>query len=204
MKLTSEIALAHRLADAAREEIRPLFRSLMDSEAKDDASPVTIADRNAEQAMRALIEAAFPADGIHGEEFGVQPGTSGRQWVLDPIDGTTAFLAGRPIFGTLIALLVEGFPVLGMIDQPQSRGQGIASASQRREAAGTRLSGHMRLHCAPQPSVCRVHQGQAGRDRRRGRQAGAGAQQCKQDTNQKGADRGHFRLRQQQQGECRV
>lgn len=118
MNLTAEIALAHRLADAARAEIRPLFRAGLVSEAKLDASPVTIADRNAEQAMRALIEAEFPADGIHGEEYGEKQGTSGRQWVLDPIDGTTAFLAGRPIFGTLIALTVGGFPVLGLIDQP--------------------------------------------------------------------------------------
>ncbi len=118
MNLDREIALAHRLADAAREEIIPLFRAELDSEAKDDATPVTIADRNAEEAMRRLIEAEFSADGIVGEEHGVKDGVSGRQWVLDPIDGTTAFLAGRPIFGTLIALVVESFPVLGMIDQP--------------------------------------------------------------------------------------
>ena len=110
--------LAQRLADAAREEIRPLFRSGVESEAKADASPVTIADRNAEAAMRRIIEAEASGDGIHGEEFGVKDGVTGRQWVLDPIDGTTAFLAGRPIFGTLIALLEDGFPVLGLIDQP--------------------------------------------------------------------------------------
>ncbi len=119
MNLTADIALAHRLADAARAEISPLFRSeTLASEAKDDASPVTIADRNAEQAMRRILKAEVAEDGVHGEEFGVEEGRSGRQWVLDPIDGTTAFLAGRPIFGTLIALLVEGFPVLGIIDQP--------------------------------------------------------------------------------------
>ncbi|GGD62643.1 histidinol phosphate phosphatase [Erythrobacter arachoides] len=114
----TDIDLAHRLAEVARAEIRPLFRSGLDSEAKADASPVTLADRNAEAAMRKLIEAECSADGIHGEEYGVKEGVSGRQWVLDPIDGTTAFLAGRPIFGTLIALLVDGFPVLGIIDQP--------------------------------------------------------------------------------------
>ena len=118
MRLDAEIALAHRLAEAARAEIRPLFRTGLDPEAKADASPVTIADRNAEEAMRKLIEAEYSADGIHGEEYGVKEGKSGRVWVLDPIDGTTAFLAGRPIFATLIALLVDGFPVLGMIDQP--------------------------------------------------------------------------------------
>lgn len=128
MILSAETALAHRLADAAGDAIRPLFRTGVESEAKDDASPVTIADRAAEQAMRALIEAEFPGDGIHGEEFGIKEGTSGRQWVLDPIDGTTSFLAGRPIFGTLIALLVDGFPVLGMMDQPiaKERWLGIA------------------------------------------------------------------------------
>ncbi|WP_271078951.1 inositol monophosphatase family protein [Aurantiacibacter sp. MUD61] len=118
MITSSDIALAHRLADAARAEIRPLFRTALDGEAKGDATPVTVADRNAEAAMRKIIEAECSADGIHGEEYGVKEGVSGRQWVLDPIDGTTAFLAGRPIFGTLIALLADGFPVLGIIDQP--------------------------------------------------------------------------------------
>ena len=118
MKLDAEVALAHRLADAAREAIRPLFRSSQGAERKADRSPVTEADRNAEAAMRALIKAAFPDDALHGEEFGAEPGSSGRTWVLDPIDGTTAFLSGRPIFGTLIALVVEGWPVLGVIDQP--------------------------------------------------------------------------------------
>jgi len=113
-----DIALAHRLADAARAAIVPHFREVTNAERKADASPVTIADREAEQAMRKLLTAEVPQDGVIGEEFGASEGKSGRQWVLDPIDGTTAFLAGRPIFGTLIALVVEGFPVLGIIDQP--------------------------------------------------------------------------------------
>ena len=118
MKLDAEIALAHRLADAAREAILPHFRAGVDHERKADASPVTVADRAAEEAMRKLLTAEVPQDAVHGEEFGVSEGRSGRQWVLDPIDGTTAFLAGRATFGTLIALLVDGFPVMGMIDQP--------------------------------------------------------------------------------------
>ena len=117
MKLDAEIALALRMADAAREAIRPWFRGAVAIERKGDATPVTLADRAAEEAMRRLLDAEMPQDGIVGEEFGVKDGSSNRQWVLDPIDGTAAFLAGRPIFGTLIALMVDGFPVLGVIDQ---------------------------------------------------------------------------------------
>lgn len=118
MNLRAEIVLAQRLADAARAAIMPHFRSGMTSERKGDATPVTLADRAAEAAMRAILKAEVPDDAVHGEEYGATTGNSGRTWVLDPIDGTTAFLAGRPIFGTLIALVVEGWPVLGVIDQP--------------------------------------------------------------------------------------
>ena len=118
MNLDPDIALAHRLAEAARGAIRPYFRSGTASERKEDRTPVTLADRAAEEAMRAILAAEAPDDAVHGEEFGASTGGSGRTWVLDPIDGTTAFLAGRPIFGTLIALVVEGWPVLGIIDQP--------------------------------------------------------------------------------------
>src|SRR5690606_13355099 len=81
-------------------------------------TPVTIADREAEQAMRRLLTAEVPQDGVHGEECGITEGRSGRQWGLDPVDGTCAFLAGRATFGTLSALLLQGFPVLGLSDQP--------------------------------------------------------------------------------------
>ena len=114
----TDIALAARLADAAGAAIRPRFRAEHGMEAKEDQSPVTLADREAEEAMRRLLIAERPMDGIVGEEFGVREGTSGRQWVLDPIDGTRAFIAGRPIFGTLIALVEDGWPLLGIIDQP--------------------------------------------------------------------------------------
>ena len=117
MNLTADIALAHRLADAARAAIRPHFRSGLASERKGDATPVTMADRTAEEAMRAILKAEVPDDAVFGEEFGATTGNSGRTWVLDPIDGTTAFLAGRPLFGTLIGLVIEGWPVLGVIDQ---------------------------------------------------------------------------------------
>ena len=114
----SDIALAAALADAAGAAIRPFFRNAFALDDKADASPVTEADRAAEAAMRRIIEAEYPRDGIIGEEYGEKPGSTGRVWVLDPIDGTTSFIAGRPIFGTLIALVEEGWPVLGVIDQP--------------------------------------------------------------------------------------
>lgn len=113
-----DIIIANRLADAAAAAIRPLFRAAWSHEAKADASPVTDADRAAEAAMRAILDTERPGDGIIGEEYGSERAGSARQWVLDPIDGTVSFMAGRPIFGTLIALLEDGWPVLGIINQP--------------------------------------------------------------------------------------
>lgn len=117
----ADFLLIERLADAAGEAIRPFFRAGFTVETKPDASPVTQADRAAEAAIRAILEAERPADGIVGEEYGVSRPEAARQWVIDPIDGTRAFLVGRPLFGTLIALLEEGRPVLGVIDQPIAR-----------------------------------------------------------------------------------
>jgi histidinol phosphatase-like enzyme (inositol monophosphatase family) len=115
---SDDILLAHRLADAAGAAIRPFFRARYELARKDDASPVTEADRASETAMRAILEEARPGDGIFGEEFGRTREGAERVWVLDPIDGTRSFVAGRPIFGTLIALVEGGVPVLGVIDQP--------------------------------------------------------------------------------------
>jgi inositol-phosphate phosphatase / L-galactose 1-phosphate phosphatase / histidinol-phosphatase len=114
---SADISLANRLADAAGAAIRPFFRASFESETKADASPVTEADRAAETAIRRILDAECPRDAIIGEEYGEKPGSSGRSWVIDPIDGTVSFMAGRPIFGTLIALLEDGWPVLGVIDQ---------------------------------------------------------------------------------------
>jgi inositol-phosphate phosphatase / L-galactose 1-phosphate phosphatase / histidinol-phosphatase len=127
MDLDADIALAIRLADAAAEAVRPYFRTGLAPERKGDATPVTEADRAAEEAMRRILKAEVPRDTVIGEEFGAQAGQSGRSWVLDPIDGTTSFLAGRPIFGTLIALVIEGWPVLGLIDQPILRERWIGA-----------------------------------------------------------------------------
>ena len=117
MNLDNDIALAHRLADAAGVVIRPHFRALAAVETKADTSPVTVADRAAEAAIRAILQVERPEDGIIGEEYGEERAGSRRLWVIDPIDGTRAFIAGRPLFGTLISLLDDGVPVLGVIDQ---------------------------------------------------------------------------------------
>lgn len=130
MTRANDIALAARLADAAGAAIRPCFRSLFAHEAKADASPVTEADRAAEAAMRRILDAEAPRDGIIGEEYGATREGAARQWVLDPIDGTVSFMAGRPIFGTLIALLEGGFPVLGIIDQPISGERWVGALGQ--------------------------------------------------------------------------
>ncbi|WP_457585088.1 inositol monophosphatase family protein [Ensifer canadensis] len=112
------LALAHAMADAAADVIRPHFRQRLAIDAKADASPVTIADRDAESAMRQMIEAHFPDHGIRGEEFGACRKDAEWIWVLDPIDGTKSFVSGSLAFGTQIALLYCGRPVLGMINQP--------------------------------------------------------------------------------------
>lgn len=124
----ADIALARALADAAGAAIRPFFRARFDIETKEDASPVTQADRAAEAAIRAILEKERPADGIVGEEYGNVREGADRLWVLDPIDGTRSFIAGRPIFGTLIALIEGGAPVLGVIDQPISGERWIGAA----------------------------------------------------------------------------
>ncbi len=122
-----DIAFAKRLADAAGAAIRPYFRAEFGLETKADASPVTLADRAAEAAIRSILESERPGDGIIGEEYGTVRESAARQWVIDPIDGTTSFVAGRPIFGTLIALMEDGWPVLGVIDQPILRERWIGA-----------------------------------------------------------------------------
>ncbi|MEH6476327.1 MAG: inositol monophosphatase family protein [Sneathiella sp.] len=112
------IDLAHRLADAAGEIIRPLFRQKIDIISKDDASPVTIADQNAEMAMRQIIEAEFPDHGIYGEEHGQVRTDAEYVWVLDPIDGTHSFISGAPTFAILVGLCRNGVPIMGIVDQP--------------------------------------------------------------------------------------
>ncbi|MAZ02092.1 MAG: histidinol-phosphatase [Sneathiella sp.] len=108
------------MADAAGNVIRPYFRQKIDIIGKSDSSPVTIADRDAEMAMRNLIEATFPDHGIIGEEHGDVRTDAEYVWVLDPIDGTLSFISGSPTFGTLIALTRNGVPIMGILNQPVS------------------------------------------------------------------------------------
>lgn len=115
--------IANKLADAAGDVIRKYFRKRFEIVDKEDLSPVTIADRAAEEAMISIIRESLPSHAIYGEENGWQctEKSADYVWVLDPIDGTKSFITGKPLFGTLIALLHRGKPILGVIDQPVLR-----------------------------------------------------------------------------------
>lgn len=116
------IRFAGRLADVARSETLARWSGELAAEDKGgcrDFDPVTEADRQAEQAMRALIEREHPGHGITGEEFADRPAQGSRSWSLDPIDGTRSFTCGLPTWVTLIALLEGGEPRIGIIDAPR-------------------------------------------------------------------------------------
>lgn len=115
-----DLEIARRLADAAREAALPFFRQPLEIDNKETAGfdPVTAADRAAETAMRVILDQVCPDDGICGEEFGTKPSRNDREWVLDPVDGTRAFISGLPTWTVLIALAVSGRPRIGVIDQP--------------------------------------------------------------------------------------
>ncbi len=114
--LQAAARVACRASDAARGEILPRFRAVA-VETKSDGSPVTEADLAAETAIRAVLREAFPEFGVMGEEFG-SDGPTDVQWIIDPIDGTIAYARGIPLYSTLIALVEDGEPVLGLIDLP--------------------------------------------------------------------------------------
>ncbi len=116
--LDDAAALVPVLAEAAGDVARRHFRRRVTVTDKADASPVTIADRDAEAALRSLIGQHFPDHGIVGEEHGTERAGADFVWTIDPIDGTGQFISGVPLFGTLLALLHQGKPVLGLIEQP--------------------------------------------------------------------------------------
>ena len=114
-----DLEFALRLADAADALSLPRFRALdLRVETKPDLTPVTDADQAVEHALLELLERERPNDGVLGEEHGTRPGTSGRRWVLDPIDGTRNFLRGIPVWATLIALEEGGAPAVGVVSAP--------------------------------------------------------------------------------------
>ena len=112
------LPFASELAAVAAAVIRPWHLSRIAVDIKADATPVTVADRRAEEVMRALIAQRFPEHGVLGEEFGDHLPDARYRWVLDPIDGTKSFIANSFLFGTLIALLRDGRPILGTIASP--------------------------------------------------------------------------------------
>jgi histidinol phosphatase-like enzyme (inositol monophosphatase family) len=144
-ELTTRLELALAAARESGEITLRYFRGeQLQVERKSDDSPVTIADREAEQHLRKRIAAAFPRDAILGEEFGEQPGTSGYRWILDPIDGTKSFIHGVPLYGTLIGVELGGRSVVGLIDVPALSERVYAAAGQ----GAWRQSGD----AAPQPA----------------------------------------------------
>lgn len=127
-QLAAWLATAETAAEAAGALLRPLFRTDLGADLKADRSPVTEADRAAERAMREVLARHCPGHGVIGEEFGASNDSARFRWALDPIDGTRAFITGRPLFATLIALLDDGQPILGVIDQPVTRERWIGVA----------------------------------------------------------------------------
>jgi histidinol phosphatase-like enzyme (inositol monophosphatase family) len=112
------VTLAGEMAAAAGDVARRYFRTGLDVQHKPDDTPVTLADREAEAKLRAIVADRYPDHGVIGEETGSDRPEAEYVWVLDPIDGTRKFITGNPLFGTLIALLHEGRPILGLIDMP--------------------------------------------------------------------------------------
>ncbi|WP_135078370.1 histidinol-phosphatase [Terasakiella sp. SH-1] len=134
--MTQEITdFAKHLADISCEVIRPYFRSNVGVIDKADDSPVTVADRNAEEVMRKAIEEKYPTHAIFGEEHGVKEGEGTSMWVLDPIDGTRSFICGAPWFGTLVAYLEQGVPQTGVLNIPMMGEQWVGTS------AGTTYNG---------------------------------------------------------------
>jgi histidinol phosphatase-like enzyme (inositol monophosphatase family) len=120
ISLSIKVEFMRRIAEAAAAETLPRFRRQGEVTNKLSAGfdPVTEADRGAERAIRALISAEFPGHGILGEEYGSENVDHSHVWVIDPIDGTRAFISGLPVWGTLVGLTVEGDAVAGMMSQP--------------------------------------------------------------------------------------
>lgn len=143
-QLSPRMELAIAAGREAGEITLKYYRGELAVETKADASPVTVADREAEQHLRQRIEKAFPDDAILGEEFGEKTGESGYRWILDPIDGTKSFIYGVPLYGTLIGIEYEQDAVLGVILHPPLDEYVYAEIGQG--------AWHVRGEHAPQPA----------------------------------------------------
>ncbi len=141
-----EFALfAEELADCAGNIIRAAFGKNPDICNKSDNTLVTATDRAVEMSLREMIAKRFPDHGIYGEEYAAVNENSSWQWVIDPIDGTNSFIAGMPIFTTLIALCKDGIPLIGIIDQPilRERLRGISESETRNQKAKTEINNYI-------------------------------------------------------------
>lgn len=142
-----DLRVAHMLADAARSITRPYFRgSFLEAHSKSSVEydPVTQADREAECVMREILALERPDDSILGEEFGMTEGTSGYTWVIDPIDGTRAFICGSPTWGVLVALNLGEKPHLGIFEQPFTQERFVGVAGEEAIWTRTTLRGDVR------------------------------------------------------------
>lgn len=152
------ITFAEQVADAARALIRSRFRAPPDIEMKPDNSPVTPTDLEVERLIRTMITDRYPDHGIIGEEYPATARGAEYVWVIDPIDGTRAFIAGRPVFGCLITLTQGGIPVLGVVDIPIMAERWVGARGHETrlngQVAHTRrcsdLSGAILLACSPE------------------------------------------------------
>lgn len=147
----SFIETAEILAETARGVIARHFRTPLDVDSKSDESPVTVADRETEAALRRVLAERHPEHGIVGEEHGSERRDAEFVWVLDPIDGTKSFVTGSPLFGTLIALQQEGRPILGVIDMPMLGERWIGATGQGTAFEDAR--GRREARCRPCPEI---------------------------------------------------
>ncbi len=147
----SFIETAEILAETARQVIAGHFRTRLTVDSKTDESPVTIADRETEAALRRVINQRHPEHGIVGEEHGIERPEAEFVWVLDPIDGTKSFITGSPLFGTLIALKHGDQPILGVIDMPILNERWLGAKGQGTRFTGS--AGGQDARCRPCPDI---------------------------------------------------
>ena len=144
-----ELEVAIAAVQAAGRLTLEYFRGDIEVERKADASPVTIADRRAEELLRATLAREFPEDGILGEEFGTLPGRSGRRWIIDPIDGTQSFIRGVPLYGVLLGLEDRGRCVVGAAGVSGARRDLLGGAGYAAHFSTARRSASRRSPASP-------------------------------------------------------